>query len=1111
MKKPLAAVVAAGLAAGAMFSAIDVGLDLGSAAYADALTTGSIRGIVKDKTTGESSVGATVVATSPALQGEQVVIADETGGYYITNLPPGMYTLTVYYNNITYSRGNVLIQVGKEVVVNLSVDTSAAKGETIAITGAVPIVDQGSTKVGTTITSDFTNNVPSRRTFGEVMGGAAGAQSDHYGVSFAGATSAENTYVVEGLNTTDTGFGTLSTNLPTEFIQETEVITGGYNAEYGRALGAIVNVVTKSGSNEFHGSVFGHLQTSRLTADARTILREGNAIDHATNQNSRYDFGAELGGPIIPDKLWFHVGFTPTIINDTTTRFISSQVDKVDNTTGMPVMGGDGIPDIDRTTGFTVRERLATRDIPTSFKTYFFTGKLTGAISRDHQWQLAVFGNPENDSALPLNPDGTINVVRDPNTALLKVDRGAYDFSGKWTSKFNDGKTQFDAVAGFHRGYNNASPGTAGGTAVAIQSKYSQSLYDFVDAENSGRSNINGCHDAGDPAATPGPDDMYPRISNCPVVGYIDAGAGFLEKRTNDRISAVLAVTQRVKALGQHVFKAGIDAEFSTYDSGRGFSGGAFVLRDRANETQEDGTPLYGEFTTTQFIKYDPNGTIPCGINGSARCSVINQINADTSDRSLAAYIQDSWEILPNLTLNAGVRWEQQVGYVAGFLQNTTAPDTGEKIPEVGFQLDNLIAPRVGFIYDPTQEGKAKLFGHWGRFYENIPMDMNVRSFGGETSINNIVGVNSSGDRDNSCMFDRSPNFVANVLMCRPGQTQYLGGGITYVAPGLQGQYTEEVILGGEYEIIPDITVGANYIHRTLPRVIEDMSTDGGNSYFIANPSENYDSQAADLDRLAMTTPDMNLKALYRSRAAQLRAVKNYDPPSRTYDALQLVVKKRPTGSSLLQATYTYSRAKGNYPGLFSTETNQLDPNITSQYDLPNLMPNRYGPSGLDRPHSVKVDGFYTFNLQRAGVLVTGVSLRGQSGVPANALAAHPIYGLNESYLLPRGVLYRSPFTTEIDTHISYGYQLSRTTRLEGFIDIFNLLNTQDELSVDSTYTTQVALPVVGGDRNDLLHAKATTDEGRQTNTVITKNLNYGKLNARQTPLTGQLGFRLTF
>ncbi len=110
-----------------------------------------------------------------------------------------------------------------------------------------------------------------------------------------------------------------------------------------------------------------------------------------------------------------------------------------------------------------------------------------------------------------------------------------------------------------------------------------------------------------------------------------------------------------------------------------------------------------------------------------------DQLSADTNDRSIAAYVQDSWQVRPNLTINAGLRWEQQVGYVAKFLQGTIAPDTDEKIPDVAFQLDNLIAPRLGFIFDPTQEGKSKIFGHWGRFYENIPMDMNVRSFGGET------------------------------------------------------------------------------------------------------------------------------------------------------------------------------------------------------------------------------------------------------------------------------------------------------------------------------------------------------------------------------------------
>jgi outer membrane receptor protein involved in Fe transport len=1100
MNKLLAAFLATGLAGGAISL-------IGSTrtARADALSTGSLRGVVKDKATGEPTIGATVVATSAALQGEQVVIADENGGYYITSLPPGIYTLTVYYNDATFSRNNVLVQVGKEAVVNIGVDSAATKGETINIAGAAPIVDQGSTKVGSTITSDFTNNIPTGRTFGEVMAATAGAQGDTYGISFAGATSAENTYVVEGLNTTDTGFGTLSSNLPNEFVQETEVITGGYNAEFGRATGAIVNVVTKTGSNQFHGSVFGHFQPQGLTASSNRILREGTAIDRELNQDYRYDFGAELGGPIIKDKLWFHVGFTPTISKTTTTRIINRSIDLVDNKTGMPVTGGDGVADIDPTTGFTQREEVSRRDLGSDFRTYFFTAKLTGAVSSNHQWQITGFGNPERD-------DAVFSTVHDPNSAKARTDQGAYDLSGKWTSKFNDGKTQVDAVVGFHNGYNNSLPLNAANDVPGIRYAYVRSLYDFADVE--GQSAVAKCKDS--TATAPDPNDPYPKIVNCPVQNYTDSGLGFLEDRTNNRTSAVLSVTQRVKAAGQHVFKAGIDTEFSTYDSGRRFSGGSFLIRD-PDDVDANGMPASGDFTIRQYLKYDPSGTIPCGIDanqdgtGDSKCAVIPKLDANTNDRSIAAYIQDSWQIRPNLTLNAGIRWEQQVGYVAEFLQGTTAPDTGEVIPKVGFQLDNLLAPRLGFIYDPTQEGKSKIFGHWGRFYENIPMDMNVRAFGGETTREGIVGITNDGSLNNSCPFDHGTADLANkVLACTAGATQTLGGTLTYVAPGLQGQYTQELIFGAEYEVIPDMTVGVNYIHRSLPVVIEDMSTDGGTNYFIANPAVNFDDEAKKLDDLAAMTTNTALKALYQSRAEQLRIVKNFDPPSRNYDAVQLSAKKRPTGNSLLQASYTYSRAVGNYPGLFSTETGQLDPNITSQYDLPDLMPNRYGPSGLDRPHNLKVDGFYAFDFKKAGLFVLGASFRAQSGVPHNTLAAHPIYGQGESYLLPRGELYRSPATSQLDTHLSYGYQLNKTTRLEGFVDIFNLFNSQTETDVDEIYTVQASLPVVGGDANDLLHAKRTQSR-RQTNQVVVKNLNYGKLNSHQSPLTGQLGFRLTF
>ncbi|MEO7736388.1 MAG: carboxypeptidase regulatory-like domain-containing protein [Kofleriaceae bacterium] len=1064
-----------------------------SIAHADDATTGGVRGLITDSASRERPFGAIVEATSAGLQGSQTTMVDELGRYYLTSLPPGNYTLTVYYNTAKFTRGNVVVQLGKEVVVNITVDGRVAKGEIISIVGNTPLIDQGSTKIGQTFTPDYTNNLPTAGTFGGTVVGAGGAQRDAHGISFAGATSAENTYVIEGLNTTDTGFGTLSSDLPNELIQEAEVITGGYNAEYGRATGAIVNVITKSGGNELHGSVFGHYEPGAFTASATTIRREGTAIDAAVDQDYRYDLGAELGGPIVPDKLWFHLGFAPSTTRTTTTRIVSSNVD-ADN---------DGVPDQDASTGFTEREEVARRSLPSTYKTYFLTAKLTGVIADDHRWQITGWGNPQRADAVSAT-------VRDPLSSVQHTEQGAYDVSAKWTSKLDQGAFQIDAVVGFHHGFNRVTPLHASEDVPAVRYDYTRSLYDFADLEGA----IDGCRDGG-------PTDRYPSIVNCPVLSYTDQGLGFLEDRTNDRISAQLALTRRWRLLGQHVSKLGIDVERSTYNSGRRFSGGAFIARSQDDATPDHPMPL-GSYLINQYVQTDAAGNVPCGADvngdgvGDARCSVSAGLDANTHDRSIAAYLQDSWQLTPSLTINLGLRWEQQVGYVASFLQGTTSPDTGEVIGDVGFQLDHLIAPRLGFIFDPTEQGRAKLMGHWGRFYENVPGDLNVRSFAGETILSSNSGVNANGQLDGSCAFDHgTPMLATQVLGCVPGSAGAFGGGSSYVAPGLEGQYTQELILGAEFQIMPALTVSATYVHRSLPSVIEDMSTDGGATFLIANPGANYDADADKLDAQAaqlMTGSDADQAraSLDHSRAEQLRAVKRFDPPTRNYDALQLTARTRPTPHGLLLATYTYARAKGNYPGLFSTDTPQLDPNVSTQYDLPDLMPNRYGPTGLDRPHSLKVDGFYQLDLKQLGFVVLGASWRVQSGIPSATLAAHPVYGQGESYLLPRGSVYRSPVAMTVDTHVSYGYQLSPTRRIEGFVEIFNLFDQQPEVAVDPTYSTDSALPIVGGDAADLAHAKVTQN-GRQVSNTVTKNLNYGKTSVRQAPLTAQLGFRLTF
>ena len=1088
--------------------AVAISATAGDAQAQSSATIGNLRGVVRDKATKEGVVGATIVATSPSLLGEQVTLSEDNGQYYITSLPPGLYVLTVYYADETYVRGNILIQVGKDSVVNLTVDSGSPQGETIVLTGTAPIIDQGSTKTGLTLTDDYTRNLPTARTFGGVVGQAAGAQGDNYGVSFAGATSAENVYIVEGINTTDTGFGGIASNLPNEFIQETEVITGGYNAEFGRATGGIVNVVTKQGSDDFHGSVFAYVQPGALISDANVIQREGGSIDSKTNLDYRYDLGAELGGPIIRKKLWFHLGFNPAFTSETTTRLVQRQVDGTDG------QAMDGIPDIDETTGITKHELVSRSEIPASFRQYYFTAKISGAIDQNHQFQVSGFGNPRSATDL-------YQLTGNPQMARWKYDDGAYDVSARWTSKLNEGKTQFDAVAGYHHGFQRQAPYSDAQSVPYLFYQYDRSLYDFANLE--GATTIAGCADDG-------PTDPYPGIQNCPVFGYAEQGIDLLEDQTKSRTSITAALTHRVRALGTHVLKVGVDAELAGFDNNSRYSGG--VRWRRTDDALWQAEEYY------RFVEgADPDAPLAPGqvlcANDQGVCERGPGLVASTTNRNLAAFLQDSWQILPNLTVNVGVRWEQQIGHSAEHLQGKQSPE-GEVIPRNAFELNDLWAPRLGVIYDPTRDGKSKLFGHWGRFYENVPMDLNVRAFGGEivglTDVNVSSFPRDAGRYDANCDVDHSPTESGTERAMRldqcsdRGDTALLGGGIEYVSPGLRGQHTDEMIVGAEFELRADLKIGANFIYRTLPVVIEDISVDGGNTYLITNPGFDFDAEAAALETEAaqlMASGDAARAALLEGRASSLRAVKRLDKPVRDYAALQLTATQRPTKQWLLIASYTYSRSRGNYPGLFSTETGQNDPNITSLYDLPDLMANRYGPLGLDRPHNVKLDAFRAFDLgAKRGALVLGGSFRALSGIPHNVLAAHPIYGSGESYLLARGSSPRSPVTTQLDTRIAYAYPLRKGINLEAFVSVFNLFDSQTQLNADENYTFDSANPVIGGDPEDLAHVKTIDPAtGHEINATPRLNKNFGNTGGntsliaplQQAPRSIELGMRLTF
>ncbi|RMH39693.1 MAG: hypothetical protein D6689_15825 [Deltaproteobacteria bacterium] len=1095
-------------------------------ALAQTATTGAIQGVVRDEG-GNGLAGVTVVAQSRTTGTSQSALTDADGAYEITNLAPGLYDVTFYYADVEVKRPGMVVSLGKVTPVHAKLDTSQAGGETIVVEGSAPTIDIGSTKQGVSIDQDYTRNIPvPGRTFASALGAAPGSQGDLYGVSFSGSSSLENSYIVDGVNTTGLNFGDVSTALINEFIQETEIITGGYNAEFGRATGGVVNVVTKSGTNEFKGSVFMYGTTDSFTADAVRPERAGTSIESDVNLAFDTDFGFELGGPIVKDKVWFYVGFAPRLRRFNIDKVTQRRIDclQVDPDTGdyrrnasgeldcQPApesQGGyaDGDPDIDLKTGFPLYEPLDSQRFTQDTQTYQFVSKINFAVTPEHQGQVSLTGTPL---------DGRLISVRgEPSATQRDFQQLTTDLSAKWTSKFNDNKTEVETVLGWHRVKTESDSAVPGMDRTPLQLLYYGDLYTWGQGFGSeSEKTLAGCRDNSHGNAN----DPYPLIRNCPEDGlgldgiprgYAVGGIGSILNNKEERLSAKLTASQRVRAAGTHVFKGGLDVEDNRSVVPRHLSGGAFYSVFLPNNV------LTPHVEMRRFAKINQQGgEYTCGVDSEMnpiRCDFFDGANPATGETlNWAGFVQDSWSIRPNLTLNAGLRYEEQRLRYSKELRNTIDPITGDQLGTNAMVLKNLWAPRLGAIYDWTKEGRSKVYGHWGRFYESVPMRINERSFGGETFLIRRYDPSQCGPEDpriggpngENCPLDEAGE-VGNTLF---------GSGVI-VAPGVKPQFMDEVVLGVEYELFEDMRVGVSYTNRRLGRVLEDLSTDGANTYIIANPGEfdksEEDKLQAEIDAMDPTSAE---RKKLEQRLEMFRGIRKFDKGKRNYNGVTLLVNKRFSRNFFLQAAYTYQRTRGNFPGLFSPDTGQLDPNITSQFDLIELLANRDGPLPQDRPHYIKFDGYYVWDFQRQGQLVTGIRLRALSGTPVDALGRHWRYGFNESYLLPRGSFGRTPFEKSADIHVAYAREIRRGYQLEVFFDVFNIVNDQGTALVDEGYTFNSANPIVGGSKADLVYLKQTDlNDGTETPLPVGRNINFGNTISRYAPRSGRIGLRLTF
>ncbi|HEX2254323.1 MAG TPA: TonB-dependent receptor [Thermoanaerobaculia bacterium] len=263
-------------------------------------TTGSLTGSVSDAD-GGALPGVTITLTSPQLiGGPKVAVSDQNGRFRFDLLPPGQYSLLASLEGFDAVEASQRVPLGGEAQVRLQLGLAAFEGDTVQVVAETPLLDQTDAGTGETFTQDYLQNAAvgiGGRDYLTVIGDAAGSVGTG-NVRVFGSVGSDNVYLIDGLNTTDPLTATFGTNFNFDAIQEVTIQTGGFEAEYGQALGGIVNLVTKSGGNELSGSLDARYRDSGFTQD-------GEFFDADANDSEFRQLSATLGGPIQRDRAWF--------------------------------------------------------------------------------------------------------------------------------------------------------------------------------------------------------------------------------------------------------------------------------------------------------------------------------------------------------------------------------------------------------------------------------------------------------------------------------------------------------------------------------------------------------------------------------------------------------------------------------------------------------------------------------------------------------------------------------------------------------------------------------------------------------------------------------------
>ncbi|MEV4780175.1 TonB-dependent receptor [Burkholderia sp. LMU1-1-1.1] len=923
---------------------------------------------------------------------------DASGGFNVTAMPIGRYSLTLQQGGTPGATSSVEVLAGQGVEA-LFVDNNV---QAVQVTGRRSRIDVSSANNGATFTARELAKLPIAQSVDAIIQLAPNttrADSRYAaGASFAGGGASENAYYINGFPVTNPLTQLGASELPFGAIAQAQILTGGFGAEFGRSVGGVVNITTKSGTNTWEAGTSFSIEPNSLRAKPKdtyypmTGATENAGTDgtlYRRNQdNSRTEkvYGAYVGGPIVKDKLFMFVSAE-------TRRYDSEGTNDTLSTLGTRTSTSNAV------SGWQEKQDRIDR----------YMVKLDWNVTDNHRLELTALGD------------------------TAKTDRQLYSYD---YATFSHGST---ATASQH--YKNSEDFTPSVGANTQILRYTGNLTDNLTVQalvgRSKTKNTNRYDQIGPASSGPLFQINAPVAAQYPGLNYSSTQVLSGRVTANDSDSNIDSNRLDLEyKWNEHTLRAGFDNnKLKSGAAGEIFGGGGQWVYSKANNPM---TPISvgGGYN---IVPGTGGGLGTQGYYVSNR--IFDSTTSAGSDQS-AQYLEDRWQVTKDVLLTLGVRNE-------GFKNKN---GDGETFLEV----KNFVQPRVAAAWDVNGDASLKVFGSAGRYALQIPTHLAVR--GASRSTNTRQYFTYTGTDANGLPLGLQPMTGVFSTNNELGQAK---DAKTLTALGIDPTYQDEITLGFEKAFSPSLNFGAKATYRKLKSTIDDFCDSSPILAWAERnnvDTSNYGGfNCASFNPGKANTFLVDFAGDGKYSTVNLsKADLNFDEAKRNYTAVDLFAEHPMRNGWYGRVNYTWSRSKGNTEGQTRSDNAQTDVAATSTWDNYPLMIGADGLLPNDRKHQIKAFGFYELTPE----WTVGGNLLIASGRPRSCFGNRfdipdgiDDYGSVYFYCgkeVPRGTLGRLPWDKRLDANLAYRPQIIKGLSLK--VDVFNVFNKQTEQTIDETY-----------------------------------------------------------